>query len=77
MLLATSCRALHAPKANLSCNLLREAGFHDATIVTVPIPGNGLHHLGVDESSPYPNRLQPCFTKVSVEGVASVDSICT
>lgn len=56
------------PKANLFCSLLREAGFADATMVTVPIPGNVLQFLGENESSPYPNRLQHTFTEVTIEG---------
>lgn len=57
------------PKSDLFCALLREAGFDDATVVTVPIPGDVLHHLGAnEESSPFPSRLQHSFTEVTVEG---------
>lgn len=56
------------PKSDLFCTLLRQAGFHDATLVTVPIGGNVLHHLGANESSPFPSRLQHSFTEVTVEG---------
>lgn len=56
------------PKADLFCSMLREAGFDDATMVTVPIPGDILHRLGKGESSPYPSRLQHTFTEVTIEG---------
>lgn len=63
------------PKAQLFVSLLREAGFEDATTVTVPISGDVLRYLGPQESSPFPTRLQHTFTKVTVEGkICCVDS---
>ena len=63
------------PKTELFCALLRHAGFQDATIVTVPIPGQVLRFLGPKDSSPFPNRLQHCFTEVTVDGIlCRVDS---
>ena len=63
------------PKTELFCALLRQAGFQDATIVTVPIPGQVLRFLGPKESSPFPSQLQHCFTEVTVDGtLCRVDS---
>jgi hypothetical protein len=55
------------PKSELFVSLLRRAGFADATVVTVSIPGDVLHYLGSGESSPFPSTLQHCFTQVTVE----------
>lgn len=53
---------LCTPKTLLFCSLLREAGFVDAAVVTVPIAGEVLNHLGS-----FPSRLQHCFTEVTVD----------
>ena len=64
-----------APQTELFVRLLREAGFEDAKVVSVPIGGTVLNFLGAGNSSPFPDRLQHSFTRVTVDGrECNVDS---
>ncbi|CAB9518688.1 Transglutaminase-like superfamily [Seminavis robusta] len=62
------------PKANLFVHLFREAGFHDATVVAVPIPNTVFDKMG----GKFPPQVHHCFTQVTVEGKkCRVDSYVT
>lgn len=64
------------PKTNLLVHLLRQAGFDDATVVSVPIPNTVFDNL--EGRNSFPGTVQHCFTEVTVEGRACrLDSYVT
>ena len=56
------------PKTNLLVHLLRQAGFEDATVVSVPIPNTVFDNLEGKGRNSFPGMVQHCFTEVTVDG---------